>query len=250
MGLLLKLEPEFLSDLSRQRLEQAYSTPQISAVTLIENRHVPIEVQVKIAEQILEDQHEHKHLLCWKGNPEQNQLEYLCSLVYEHLPHNLMEYGIFSGLQLAWHINALRSQKNFTEYLQQAIDDDWHNRTPSEAIGLRLKLIRNVISYRLPRDFMSISRIQADVLGRRNLEFGDYTFISEQLENLFQDPLITALDEYGIPIQISTKIKGMILPSDNLNEVLAKLRKLVVKIYGMQLSKFEKNILRWAIAEM
>ncbi|MDK1237466.1 DEAD/DEAH box helicase [Cronobacter turicensis] len=250
MGLLLKLEPEFLSDLSRQRLEQAYSTPQISAVTLIENRHVPIEVQVKIAEQILEDQHEHKHLLCWKGNPEQNQLEYLCSLVYEHLPHNLMEYGIFSGLQLAWHINALRSQKNFTEYLQQAIDDDWHNRTPSEAIGLRLKLIRNVISYRLPRDFMSISRIQADVLGRRNLEFGDYTFISEQLENLFQDPLITALDEYGIPIQISTKIKGMILPSDNLNEVLAKLRKLVVKIDEMQLSKFEKNILRWAIAEM
>lgn len=42
----------------------------------------------------------------------------------------------------------------------------------------------------------------------------------------------------------------MILPSDNLNEVLAKLRKLVVKIDEMQLSKFEKNILRWAIAEM
>ncbi|AKA38035.1 DEAD/DEAH box helicase [Yersinia ruckeri] len=250
MGLLLKLEPEFLSDLSRQRLEQAYSTPQISAATLIENRHIPIDAQVKVAEQIIEDQYSHNDLLCWKGNPEQNQLEHLCTLVYEHLPHRLQEYGIFSGLQLAWHINALRSQRDFTEYLQQAIDDDRHDRTPSEAIGLRLKLIRNVISYRLPRDFMAISRIQADVLGRQNLEFGDYTFISEQLENLFYDPLLTALDEYGIPIQISTKIKGIILPSDNLNEVLTKLRKLATYIDELQLSSFEKNILRWAIADM
>lgn len=250
MGLLLKLEPEFLSDLSRQRLEQAYATAQLSATTLIENRHVPIDVQVQVAERIIKELQSHSHLLCWKGNPEQSQLEYLCTLTYDHLPHKLLEYGIHSGAQLAWHINALRAQKNFTEYLQQAIDDDWSDRTPSEAIGQRLKLIRNVICYRLPRDFMAISRIQADVLSRRKLEFGDFTFISEQLENSFQDPLLTALDEYGIPHQVSTKIKGIILPSENLNEVLAKLRWLSLRIDSLQLSKFEKSILHWAIAEM
>lgn len=250
MGLLLKLEPEFLSELSQKRLDQAYATPQLSATTLIENRHIPIEAQVNVAEQIIKELQSCHHLLCWKGNPEQNQIEYLCSLVYDHLPHRLIEYGIHSGLQLAWHINALRAQKNFTAYLQQAIDDDWHERTPSEAIGQRLKLIRNVICYRLPRDFMAISRIQADVLSKRNLEFGDYSFISEQLENAFHDPLLTALDEYGIPLQISTRLKGVILPSENLNEVLAKLRRLTPEIDSLRLSTFEKGILRWAIAEM
>jgi len=183
-------------------------------------------------------------------NPEPSQLEYLCHLVYDHLPTKLLDYGIHSGAQLAWHINALRAQKNFTDYLQQAIDDDRADRTPSESIGQRLKLIRNLICYRLPRDFMAVNRIQEDVFGRRNLEYGDFTFFSEQLENLFHDPLLTALDEYGIPIQISTKLKGAILPSDNLNEMLKKLRKLAPRIEASQLDSFEKDIMRWAIEEM
>lgn len=250
LSLLLKLEPEYLNEISRNRLEHAYATPLLSATTLIENRHVPIDLQVEIAERIKNELHSDNYLLSWKGNPEQSQLEYLCTLAYDHLPHRLPEYGIYSGAQLAWHINALRAQKDFPEYLQQAIDDDRSERTPSEAIGQRLKLIRNVIGYRLPRDVMVISRIQADVLNSRMLEFGDYTFFAEQLENSFHDPLLTALDEYGIPPQISTRIKGVILPSENLNEMLAKLRKLAPMIDSLRLSTFEKNLLHWAIDEM
>lgn len=250
MGLLLKLEPEYLTDLSRQRLERAYATPQLSAATLIENRHLAIDRQVEVADRIIRELPFSRDLLGWKGNPEPSQLEYLCHLVYDHLPTKLLDYGIHSGAQLAWHINALRAQKNFTDYLQQAIDDDRADRTPSESIGQRLKLIRNLICYRLPRDFMAVNRIQEDVFGRRNLEYGDFTFFSEQLENLFHDPLLTALDEYGIPIQISTKLTGAILPSENLNEMLKKLRKLAPRIEASQLDSFEKDIMRWAIEEM
>lgn len=95
-------------------------------------------------------------------------------VIYEHLPHRLPEYGIHSGPQLAWHINALRAQKDFQAYLQQVIDEDSSAWTPSESIGQRLKLIRNVISYRLPRDIMALSKIQADVLTRRDIEPGGF----------------------------------------------------------------------------
>ena len=97
---------------------------------------------------------------------------------------------------------------------------------------------------------MAVNRIQEDVFVRRNLEYGDFTFFSEQLENLFHDPLLTALDEYGIPIQISTKLTGAILPSENLHEMLKKLRKLAPRIEASQLDSFEKDIMRWAIEEM
>lgn len=159
-------------------------------------------------------------------------------------------FSIHSGLQLAWHINALRAQKNFKAYLQQAIDEDGSDRTPSESIGQRLKLIRNVISYRLPRDIMALSKIQADVLTRRGIEPGDFGFFAEQLENLFHDPLLTALDEYGVPTQISSKFKGAILPSENLTQLLDKLRAWAPRIESAPLTHFEKSIVRWAVDEI
>lgn len=61
---------------------------------------------------------------------------------------------------------------------------------------------------------------------------------------------MTALDEYGIPTQVSTRIKSSILPSGNLNDLLNKLRHLAIRLEGMQLSPFERNIMKWAIAEM
>jgi len=250
MGLLMKLEPEYLTDQSRQRLDAAYATPLLSVSTLIENRHLPVDRQVEVADRILRELALSRALLTWKGNPEQKQLEYLCTLIYEHLPHKLPEYGIHSGLQLAWHINALRAQKNFQAYLQQAIDEDNSDRTPSESIGQRLKLIRNVISYRLPRDIMALSKIQADVFTKKGIEPGNFGFFAEQLENLFHDPLLTALDEYGVPTQISTKFKGAILPSENLTQLLDKLRSWALRIESAPLTPFEKNIVQWAVDEI
>lgn len=250
MGLLMKLEPEYLTELSRQRLDSAYATPLLSPTTLIENRHVPVERQLEIAARIIREMSWARGLLTWRGNPERNQLEYVCDLVCEHLETNLMDYGISLGSHLAVNINALRMEKNFTAYLQNAIDHRKAGSTPSEAIGRRLKFIRNVVCYNLPRDFMVVSRIQADVLSRRGIEPGDFTFFAEQLENLFHDPLLTALDEYGIPTQISMRIKNSILPSENLNDLLSKLRKMAGSLHRLPLSAFERRLVEWAIAEM
>ncbi|MEX5592462.1 hypothetical protein [Pseudomonas orientalis] len=72
----------------------------------------------------------------------------------------------------------------------------------------------------LPRNIMATDKIHADVFKKRGYEPGDFSFFAKQLENLFLDPLLTALDGYGIPTQISTQIKGRILPSQHLNELL------------------------------
>ncbi|MEN5258426.1 hypothetical protein [Pseudomonas protegens] len=161
-----------------------------------------------------------------------------------------MDYGITSDPQLAFQINSVRMEKDFSAYLQNAIDTNRAGPAASEALNLRLKFIRNVLCYRLPRDFMAISKIQADVFTQRNIEPGGFSFFSEQMENPFHDPLLTALDEYGIPTQVSTRIKSSILPSDNLNDLLNKLRHLAIRLDGMQLSPFERSIMKWAIAEM
>lgn len=55
MGLLMQLEPEYLTDISRGRLQEAYANPLLSPTTLIANRHIPIERQVEVAETIISD---------------------------------------------------------------------------------------------------------------------------------------------------------------------------------------------------
>lgn len=250
IGLLMQLENEYLTDISRSRLQEAYANPILSPATLIENRHIPIERQVKVAKMIIDDLPDNHELLGWKGIPEPYQLNYLCELVYSLEGENLMEYLIASSSQLAWHINELRNQKSLPAYLSEAVENRWENVSASEAINLRLKFIRNMVCFRLPRDIMAIQKIQADVLEREGYEPGDFSFFAEQLENMFLDPLLTALDEYGIPTQISTKIKHLILPSEHLNDLLAKLRLLAPRVERLQLTNFEKGLMQWAVAEM
>ena len=161
-----------------------------------------------------------------------------------------MDYLISSSSQLAWHINELRNQKNLPAYLRDAVTNRRSDETPSEAINLRLKFIRNMVCFRLPRDIMAVNKIQADVLAKKGIEPGDFSFFAEQLENMFLDPLLTALDEYGIPTQISTQIKNLILPSEHLNDLLAKLRALAPRVEHLQLTGFEKSLMSWAVAEM
>lgn len=250
IGLLMQLENEYLTDISRGRLQEAYANPVLSPATLIENRHIPIERQVEVAKTIISDLTDGQELLGWKGIPEPNQLNYLCELVYILEGKNLMDYLISSSSQLAWHINELRNQKNLPAYLSEAVENRWENISASEAINLRLKFIRNMMCFRLPRDIMAIHKIQVDVLEQHGYEPGDFSFFAEQLENMFLDPLLTALDEYGIPTQISTKIKHLILPSERLNDLLAKLRSLAPRVESLQLTAFEKGLMQWAVAEM
>ncbi|MCK9744976.1 DEAD/DEAH box helicase [Pseudomonas syringae] len=250
IGLLMQLENEYLTDISRGRLQEAYANPVLSPATLIENRHIPIERQVEVAKTIISDLPDSQGLLGWKGIPEPNQLNYLCELVYSLEGKNLMDYLISSSSQLAWHINELRNQKNLPAYLNDAVENRWEDVSASEAINLRLKFIRNMVCFKLPRDIMAIHKIQVDVLEQNGYEPGDFSFFAEQLENMFLDPLLTALDEYGIPTQISTKIKHLILPSEHLNDLLAKLRLLAPRVERLQLTSFEKGLMQWAVAEM
>lgn len=250
IGLLMQLENEYLTDISRGRLLEAYANPILSPATLIENRHIPIDRQVEVAKTIISDLPGSQELLGWKGIPEPSQLNYLCELVYSLEGKNLMDYLISSSSQLAWHINELRNQKNLPAYLNDAVENRWEDVSASEAINLRLKFIRNMVCFKLPRDIMAIHKIQVDVLEQNGYEPGDFSFFAEQLENMFLDPLITALDEYGIPTQISTQIKHLILPSEHLNDLLAKLRLLAPRVEQLQLTSFEKGLMQWAVAEM
>lgn len=248
LGLLMELEPEYLSELSQSRLDNAYKSAVISRETLIANRHVPIESQIAISEAISSDIYGYRRLLAWRSLPSGPELEAVCTLIYDHLLGSaLKDYNIHSGASLAWHINFLRIQKDLSLYLDNAIANRRDDQSISNAVNNSLRFIRNMICYRIPRDLMAISRIQNEIYSRIRVTPGDFTFFATQMETIFNDPLLFALDEYGIPTQISEKFADAVLPSENLDEVLGKLKNIDLEMF--ELSQFELQLTKAAIAD-
>jgi len=88
---------------------------------------------------------------------------------------------------------------------------------------------------------MVVDNIQREIFQGKRLKPGDYSVFANQIENLFVDPTIMALDEYGLPIQIARKLIPYLEPDGNLDNVLGRLKNL--KAERLPISEFEKEFI-------
>jgi hypothetical protein len=113
--------------------------------------------------------------------------------------------------------------------------------TPGDAVERGLKLIRNVVCQRFPRDLMVIDAIQREVFNQQGVKPGDYALFAEQTENLFMPSALFALDGYGVPVQTAQRLRSQLLPSTTLNVVLERLARL--DLTQLDLTTFEVDLL-------
>ena len=109
-----------------------------------------------------------------------------------------------------------------------------------------LEFERTWAGFELPRYLMALSRIQEVLLGRRGQPTGDYSAFASQVECLFRNPDIAALDEYGVPLQIGENIQLALGVTDDLDAALQQLRALNAKALG--LDDFEVQLVEEAQA--
>jgi len=242
LSLLLSLPDEDLQPISKERLDDVFSSSSLAPETLRANRHIPWEIQEGLAEEIKERKSTLLPLLSWTRIPGGPQLEAVCDLIFRHLSKPaLLENGIWSGKQLAWHLNELRIGQDLSAYIRTSVAGRQATETRSDAVERVLRVVRNIVCYRFPRDLMVIDGIQKDIFSQQGLVPGDYSLFAEQAENLFMPAVLFALDEYGIPIQTAQALRDRLTPADTLDEVLAKFRALPLS--NLPLSAFEIDVL-------
>ena len=81
-------------------------------------------------------------------------------------------------------------------------------------------------------------------MSRKGIPAGNYNSFAYRVENLFPDPALIALDEYGIPLELAINLTNFLRPNGNLDEVLQPLKAL--DISRLNLLLFEMEILREA----
>jgi hypothetical protein len=245
-SLLLQLDEDELSDASRIRVQGYWDQDRLPLAIIRANSGVEPDVQLAIADDLYEMTPEEAYrAVGWTGVPTYQELEALCQLIWRHVNGSQLGSGsVRSARQLAYKINDLRRQPSVRTLIEGQLEyrEQWEEgATADEAVQTVLDFLRLWAGFHFPRLVQAVHRIQSHVLEARGLHAGDLTTLAHQVEGLFLGQAILALEEYGLPIQVSGRIGIPREIRDDLDATLGWLRRLNPK--GLDLEPFELELL-------
>jgi len=238
--LLMQMDNEDLSQQSKDRMKNLAQNGILNISTIKENSNIDPQSQINLAREIRENYQRFYNNLNWKSFPDAGQVYFVCDLIFKYLIGKPTA-NVLSGKQLGYRVNSVRALKTIRALIDQEIKGKEEPEEINEAIENILDFVRGWAQYNFPKYLMALNRIQNEIYSEKNLEPGDFSYFASQIECLFTDPLFVALDEYGIPIQTSNKIKGILKTDGDLDNLLLQIRELQVD--GLNIMPFEKELL-------
>jgi hypothetical protein len=241
-SLLVQMDDKDLVGSSRERMREYREEGILPLSVLRENSSVEPDAQIRLARHLLSDPKRWSTALNWSRYPNGSQLEAVCDLIWSFLVQAARSRGgVFSARQLAFKVwQMLRVPTTAERVRQELRPGQYSAKTPDEAVERILEFERTWASFELPRYLMAVSRIQRIVFERLGLPRGDFSSFASQVECLFRNPVIAALDEYGVPVQVGLKIISR-LRTDDLDTALSNLK--VLQLDGLGLDDFERELL-------
>ena len=237
-SLLIQLDKDDMTMESWKRIQKYHNQSILSIDTLRSNSGINPDYQIELAKYLSKHQYI-LEALSFSSNPSYAVLELLCCLIWDYFIHSRSYSDIHSGKQLAFKLNQLNHNQIKTIILNeisQGIEAD-------DAVENTLNFIRQWAQFHFPRFAMAVSRIQNELAEKLGIEKADYSFFCTQVENLFKDPALIALDEYGLPLSLAEKIKNKLNPEGKLDIAIDNLSKLDLDLLN-NLTVFEKELLQ------
>lgn len=241
-SLLLQLLDADLTDRSRERILPFVEQDLVGLDVLRANAGVAPEAQLAVAEAIRSDPDRFWFLLGWRGWPEYEQLEAATSFIYDHLSPNVRA-GAFSARQLAFKINRLRDAPFARALIEAELASGYREITPDDAVEDALDFLRQWAGHHFPRGLMALDRIQRDVFTRIGRQPGDYSAFAAAVEARFLPFPLTALDEYGLPIEVAAKLLRYLEDAESLDDALDRVAQLDPN--ALPLTLFERELLEF-----
>jgi late competence protein required for DNA uptake (superfamily II DNA/RNA helicase) len=238
--LLMQMDNEDLSAHSKDRMKSLAQNGVLNINTIKANSNIDPQSQINLAKEIREKYRQYYSSLSWKSFPDARQVYFVCDLIFRHLIGKPTA-NVLSGRQLGYRVNSVKNLKTIRALIDEEIKGKVEPEEINEAIENILDFVRGWAQYNFPKYLMAVNRIQSDIFKERNLEPGDFSYFATQIECLFTDPLFTALDEYGIPIQTSNKIRGILKTGGNLDDLLLQIKEL--QVANLDVMPFEKELL-------
>ena len=240
LELLVQLSSEDMSNQTRERLKPVFQQTDLSQDIIKDNPSFDPISQINLARHIRANLPNIASDLQWTATPTWEQLCSMCELMFSFF-RSKGSHEVRSGRQLAYRVNRFRQVPVIRSYIEELLGADKNTDTADKAVELALAFYRNWLTFNFPRMLIAIDKIQRDVLQREGLLPGDYTQFASQAENGFVSAELSALEEYGIPLQISKKISRDLVLGEGLDSTLRSLSYINLNKY--RLSDFERRVI-------
>ena len=238
-SILVQLDDGDLSPESRTRLEPFTQQTDLPMELLKTHSSIEPDNLLALARHLKKASVREKALLVWTGYPRWENLKAVCELAWAHLLGERRQAGVASGAQLAVKISKLRDTPDIRRrILDELVPGQYAAKTVDEAVERVLEFERTWASFELPRILRAFSAIRSYVVGGS----GDYTFFAGKLENLFRPPFQVALEEFGVPLQVSDKLSQTLRGLESIDEALVKLKAL--RVDSLDLDQFEQELVK------
>lgn len=238
-SILVQLDDGDLSPRSRTRLEPFTQQTELPMQLLKIHSSIEPDNLLALARYLKTASASQKALLAWTGYPRWENLKEVCVLAWTHLLNGRRQAGVFSGAQLALKISKLRDTPDIRRrILDELVPGPYAAESVDEAVERVLEFERTWASFELPRILRAFSDIRSHVVGGS----GDYSFFAGKLENLFRPPFQVALEEFGVPLQVSDKLSQALQGLESIDDALAAVKAL--RVDSLDLDQFEQELVK------
>lgn len=237
--ILIHLPEAELTPRSKEQLRPYLEQTLLSLQTLRENKGVPLSWQLETADQITSDRRRWMRTLAWNGTyPTSAQVRDLAPLLF-----TLTGSGnaVRTAKQLGARVNMLRSQQgDFKALVEQAVS---RGTSADDAMESELEFLRNWAQFKIPTAFAAVEKIVNDALSADRFTASSTAVFANELENLFLPPFAAVLEEYGLPVSLTLKLRHQLDlgRASGLDEVLDRLRE--IDVPPSTLGPFEREML-------
>jgi len=241
-SLLVQLETEDLSSYSKSRMREIYKQDFLPLEIIRQNSTLDPLSQIALAKEISGFSKSISSKLFWRSMPTYKELLFAVNLIWKFF-NQRAKSGVFSAKQLTFKIWNLRQNPDVKlRILAELEPGKYQAESVDEAVERVLSFDRNWAGFEFPRLLMSLCRVQTHVLEAKFGRSGDYSFFAARVEQLFRNPALVALEEYGLPLQVGEKVGRHIELSEDLDTAIAQIRD--ANGTSCNLNAFEADILK------
>lgn len=238
--MLINIEEEDLTDESKEKLKVYKEQEILTLKTLRDNSYISLKRQLDLAHYIEAHIDQIHTTMCWKRLPSFNQLREVCTLIWDFFEGgNKMVCGVKSGKQLAFRINSYQKAGCIRQFIRM---NHQEGKDINDTIELSLDIQRHWINFKFPRYLRSLNQIANDVFERHGYVLCDCSYYASLVESYFYPSYVVPFDEYGLPVQVTDKLRKKIRFSDTLDEAMKQLKE--VNVSAVDLEEIERYFVK------
>jgi hypothetical protein len=231
-SLLINLSPEDIPALLIDKVDALVNQKYLPRDILIRNSGIEPEYLLDTTKYLFELNVRDLEKFTWSSKPQYEDILLTSNVIWEQLggSASAKQSSIYSAKMMTWWIWELYKSQNVPRFRRKMIDIQINNErkpiSPDDAVESVLAFIRGWASFNYPKYLIALNELANHVLLSRGLRPCNYIPFAATIEHLFQPSSFSALEEYGLPTEISEKLLNgkLFNKDDRLDVVVYNLR--------------------------